>query len=37
MVPYDHRKLLLDYWLGILLAMGTILIVALVWAIPHAV
>lgn len=37
MVPSIHHKLLLDFWLGILLAMATILIVAVVWMIPHVV
>jgi hypothetical protein len=31
----DHRKLVLDFWLGILLAMATVLSIALVLIMPY--
>jgi hypothetical protein len=35
MAPYDHRKFVLDFWLGILLAMATIVAIELVLIIPY--
>jgi hypothetical protein len=33
--PYDRRKFVLDFWLGILLTMATIIALALVLMIPY--
>jgi hypothetical protein len=36
MVTYDHRKVVLDFWLGILLTMATVLAIAVVLIMPYA-